>query len=508
MKAILRVEKISKLFPGVKALTDITVDFYPGEVHSLVGENGAGKSTLIKIISGVYVPTEGQVILDGEIQCFKTPGEALDVGISVIHQELSIANDLSIAENVFLGQEPKLKSGFLDRKKMESDTQDILDYMGVDLKAEVLAKYLNAAQQQMIEIARIISKKSKIVIMDEPTSSLSSKEIESLFKQIKILKKEKVSIIYITHRLKELTEICERITVLRDGKKICSMMVAETTEQEIVSNMVGRDIDNYYDISRSDRGDEMLRVENLCQKGKFKNISFTAYAGEILGFAGLVGAGRTEVMEAVFGATKLDKGKILIKGEEVLITSPLDAITNKIGLVTEDRRTTGLMLDAQIKENIVLPSLPVHHKKLGFLDLLWEKNISNEYMNKLKIKAPSINTILRTLSGGNQQKVILSKWLIANSKILILDEPTRGIDVNARSEFYILMSQFVKMGGCIIMVSSELPEVIGISDRIFVMREGQISGELKREDATEDAIMMLASITSNAQAENRQEGEI
>lgn len=498
MEPILQVKNISKVFPGVKALTDVSADFYPGEVHTLVGENGAGKSTLIKIISGVYTPTEGKVILEGKEMKFTSPGQAIDAGIAVIHQELSIAKDLTVAENIYLGREPK-KGRLLDRKKMNKDAQDILDFMKVNMKATQLAGSLNAAQQQMIEIAKVISKNAKVVVMDEPTSSLSESEIDALFEQVHILKKKKVAIIYITHRLKELTQICERVTVLRDGCKVDTMMVKDVTEKQIVASMVGREMGDYYNKHEHTRGKEMLRVEGLTRKGVFENVSFTAYAGEIVGFSGLVGAGRTEVMEAIFGATHLDSGKIYLEGKEVHFNSPMDAINANVGLVTEDRRRTGLLLQKKIKENISLPSLPSHKSSIGFVDTKWEVDVAEEYMKKLRIKAPNIDTILSTLSGGNQQKVILSKWLVANSRVLILDEPTRGIDVNARSEFYTLMNDFVESGGCIIMISSEMPEVLGVSDRVIVMRGGKISGELSREEANEQSIMSLASFTSDAE---------
>ncbi|MDO4344748.1 MAG: sugar ABC transporter ATP-binding protein [Eubacteriales bacterium] len=498
MEPILQVKNISKVFPGVKALTDVSADFYPGEVHTLVGENGAGKSTLIKIISGVYTPTEGKVILEGKEMNFTSPGQAIDAGIAVIHQELSIAKDLTVAENIYLGREPK-KGRLLDRKKMNQDAQDILDFMKVNMKATQLAGKLNAAQQQMIEIAKVISKNAKVVVMDEPTSSLSESEIDALFEQVHILKKNNVAIIYITHRLKELTEICERVTVLRDGCKVDTMMVKDVTEKQIVASMVGREMGDYYNKHEHTRGKEMLRVENLTRKGVFENVSFTAYAGEIVGFSGLVGAGRTEVMEAIFGATHIDSGKIYLEGKEVQFKSPIDAINAQVGLVTEDRRRTGLLLQKKIKENISLPSLPAHKSSIGFVDTKWETEVAEEYMKKLRIKAPNIDTILSTLSGGNQQKVILSKWLVANSRVLILDEPTRGIDVNARSEFYTLMNDFVESGGCIIMISSEMPEVLGVSDRVVVMRGGKISGELSREEASEQSIMALASFTSDAE---------
>lgn len=500
MEPILQVKNISKVFPGVKALTDVSADFYPGEVHTLVGENGAGKSTLIKIISGVYMPTEGRVILDGKEMHFTSPGQAIDKGIAVIHQELSIAKDLTVAQNVYLNREPKQKNGLLDKAKMNRDTQDILDFMKVNLKATMLAGELNAAQQQMIEIAKVISQNARVVVMDEPTSSLSEHEIDALFQQVRILKEKNVAIIYITHRLKELTEICERVTVLRDGCKVDTMMVAEVTEKQIVASMVGREMSDYYNKHEHKRGKEMLRVEGLCQSGVFEDISFSAYAGEIVGFSGLVGAGRTEVMEAIFGATRLDAGKIFLEGREVRFKNPKEAISHNIGLVTEDRRRTGLLLAKNIVENTSLPSLPFHQTKLGFVNRKWEKEMARTYMDRLRVKAPDMYTILSTLSGGNQQKVILGKWLAADSNILILDEPTRGIDVNARSEFYALMNDFVENGGTIIMISSEMPEIIGVADRVIVMREGRISGELSGSEINEQRIISLASITSEATA--------
>lgn len=496
MEPILQVKNISKVFPGVKALTDVSADFYPGEVHTLVGENGAGKSTLIKIISGVYTPTEGEVVFEGRPIHFTSPGQAIDAGIAVIHQELSIAKDLTVAQNVWLGREKRKKSGLLDMSGMNRDTQQILDFMKVNIKANEIAGELNAAQQQMIEIAKVISQNAKVVVMDEPTSSLSEHEIDSLFEQVRILKEKNVAIIYITHRLKELTAICERVTVLRDGCKVDTMMVADVTEKEIVASMVGREMGDYYNKKEHHPGKEVLRVEGLTRKGVFENISFTLHEGEILGFSGLVGAGRTEVMEAIFGATHIDAGRIFLHGEEVHFKNPKEAIAHHIGLVTEDRRRTGLLLLKSIVENTSLPSLPFHKKKGGFVNKKWEKDMAKLYMEKLKVKAPDMHTILNTLSGGNQQKVILGKWRAADSNILILDEPTRGIDVNARSEFYTLMNDFVEKGGAIIMISSEMPEVIGISDRVVVMKEGQISGELTGCEINEQRIIMLASITS------------
>jgi len=492
MEPTIQAVNCSKVFPGVKALTNVSVDFYPGEVHALLGENGAGKSTLIKILSGVYTPTEGHVVLNGEKVEFHSPHDAIAKGIAVIHQELSIANDLTVAENIFLGIEPK-KGKFLDRAYMNKVSQEILDNMDVKIKATTIARELTAAQQQMVEIAKVINKKAKVVIMDEPTSSLSDHEIEALFTQIDKLRKNNVTIIYISHRMAEIFRMCDRATVLRDGHKIITKMVKDTNESELVTNMVGRDIGDYYRHRRHTRGKEKLRVEGLTRKGEFYDISFTAYAGEILSFSGLIGAGRTEVMETIFGARKADSGKVFINGKEVVFKSPKDAINAGIGMVTEDRRRTGLMLQASVKKNIVLPSLPANCRKFGFLNQTWEDNVSEDMVEKLSVKTPSTETIIGNLSGGNQQKILLARWLVAKSDILILDEPTRGIDVNAKSEFYTLMNDFLDRGGCIIIVSSEMPEVIGISDRVLVMREGYISGELTGEDINENNIIRLAS---------------
>jgi len=496
MEPTLQAVNISKIFPGVRALKDVSLDFYPGEVHALLGENGAGKSTLIKILSGVYTPSEGYVVLNGNKIEFNSPHDAILKGIAVIHQELSIANDLTVAENIFLGLEPT-KGKLLDRALMNKTSQEILDFMQVDIKATTVARDLTVAQQQMVEIAKVINKKAQVVIMDEPTSSLSEHEINALFAQINNLRKNNVTIIYISHRMAEIFEMCDRASVLRDGQTIITKMVKETTESELVANMVGRTVGDYYNRQVHTRGTEMLRVEGLSRKGEFHDISFSAYAGEILGISGLVGAGRTEVMETVFGARKADSGKVFVNGEEVNFTSPRDAIRHKIGMVTEDRRRTGLMLKTTVKTNMVLPSVSMHATRFGFANRIWESNTAIEMVRKLRVKTPSIDTVIGNLSGGNQQKVILAKWLVAESNILILDEPTRGIDVNAKSEFYALMNDFVARGGCIIMVSSEMPEIIGISDRVLVMREGHISGELSVDEINEHSIIKLASISSN-----------
>lgn len=491
MKPFLQVKNIAKEFPGVKALEDISIDFYPGECHALVGENGAGKSTLIKMIASIYKPTKGQVILDGKVCDFKTPKDALDAGIAVIEQETAIAPHLTVAENMYLGCEPKKLNGLLNRKKMESDAQKVLDEMGLGINAHTLCAALTAAQLQMVEIAKVISKHAKVVVLDEPTSSLSDKEIESLFVQIRKMKAENTTMIYVTHRMAELPVICEKCSIFRDGLKVAEYHVNEVNEQTIVSSMVGRQLGAYIKPEHSAK-EEVLRTEKLCQSGVFKDINIRAHAGEIVALSGLVGSGRTEVMEAIFGATKITSGKVFLYGEEVQIKNPADAIRRKVGLATEDRRRTGLLLKKSIQENIALPNLKLHSKQ-GFINIPWEKEASNEYMEKLKIKAPGIHTLCRNLSGGNQQKVILSKWLAAGVKLLILDEPTKGIDVNARAEFYALMNQFVDAGGCIVMVSSDMPEIIKVADRAYVMFEGCQKGELNRQDITELNLISLAN---------------
>ncbi len=498
----LQVKNISKEFPGVKALQDVSIDFYPGECHALVGENGAGKSTLIKIIAAIYRPTSGKVILGGKETHFQSPKDALDAGIAVIEQETAIAPHLTVAENMYLGNEPSKGHGRLDRKKMESDAQQVLDEMGLKIDAHTLCSRLTAAELQMVEIAKVISKHAKVVVLDEPTSSLSEKEIDSLFEQVRKMKASGTTLIYVTHRMAELSIICDRCTILRDGCWVAEYKINEVSEQTIVNSMVGRELGAFVKHDH-EAGKEMLRVEHLCQEGVFDDISFHANAGEIVAFSGLVGAGRTEVMEAIFGATKLTSGKIFLEGQEISIKSPHVAIANKIGLATEDRRRTGLLLRKSIEENIALPNLPFHAKNGVFVNVPWEKQTSSEYMKSLDIKAPNIATLCGNLSGGNQQKVILSKWLAAGVKVLILDEPTKGIDVNARAEFYELMNNFVESGGCIVMVSSDMPEVIKIADRVYVMCEGKITGEIQKDEINELNMITLASPLSDNSAKEK-----
>ncbi len=491
---VIEIKNVTKEFPGVKALNDVSLAFRAGEVHALVGENGAGKSTLMKIISGVYSCDVGKVLLHGKEIVFESPKHALDMGVSIIHQELSIVPDLTVAENIYLGREPKIAGFLVDKKVMNADTDKLMTDIGVPLPPDEPAGQFTTAQKQMIEIAKATSQNASVVIMDEPTSSLSKKEVKALFEVIKKLKRENVAVIYISHRLAELFEICDKVTVLRDGNLIRTMPMAETTETDIVSLMVGREIKDFFHKPEASQDEVVLKVDGLSKQGVFHDISFELHRGEILGIAGLVGARRTDVLQSVFGEKSYDSGSIFLHGERFEPKSPRDSIRKKIGFVTEDRRHTGLLLKHSVKDNMVLPSLNEHSRK-GVLDFDWEKVVSKDFVGKLRIKTPTIDTLASSLSGGNQQKIIIAKWLIAQSDIIFLDEPTRGIDVNAKAEIYALMCEFVAQGGSILMVSSEMPEILGVCTRILVMRDGRITGEMPAKDATEQKIISLAGFS-------------
>ena len=490
-EALVELKHIHKEFPGVKVLEDISIAFYPGEVHVLLGENGAGKSTIIKIISGIYQPDKGEVLIEGAPGA-KNIREAQHRGISVIHQELSVIPDLKVYENVFLGREKK-KSGFLDKGMMIAECKKILDGMDVAIDPTTPVYKLSNGEKQMVEIARAVSQNSKMVIMDEPTSSLSDHEVQSLFRVIRQLKKDNVAVIYISHRLKEILEMGDTLTVLRDGTKIATVPVSTVTEQKMVEMMVGREISQfYYKAEVPKKREVVLEVKEISSAHRFKNVSFQLYKGEVLGVAGLIGAGRTELMRAIFGADTYEHGDVLLYGESIKGKSPKEIIRRGIGLIPEDRRGQGLLLEKTVRENTSLASLKENSYN-GFIDFLWEKQEAVSYIEKLRIKTPSDLAVTKNLSGGNQQKVVIAKWLLAKSKILIMDEPTRGIDVNAKAEIYELMKNFVEGGGSIILVSSELPEVLGCSNRIMVMREGYVTGFLDSAEATEENVMLFAS---------------
>ena len=491
-EALVELKHIHKEFPGVKVLEDISVTFYPGEVHVLLGENGAGKSTIIKIISGLYQPDKGEVLIEGQPGA-KNIREAQQRGISVIHQELSVIEDLKVYENVFLGREEK-KSGFLNKDRMITECKKILDEMDVDIDPLSPVYILSNGEKQMVEIARAVSQNSKLVIMDEPTSSLSEHEVQSLFRVIRQLKKENVAVIYISHRLKEILEMGDMLTVLRDGMKIATVPVSTVTEQKMVEMMVGREISQfYYKAVAPEKKELVLEVRNLSSGNNFKNVSFQLYKGEVLGVAGLIGAGRTELMRAVFGADSYDKGEVFLYGESLKGLHPQEIIKKGIGLIPEDRRGQGLLLEKTVRENTSLASLK-ENSHSGFIDFSWEKREAVAYIEKLRIKTPSDSAVIKNLSGGNQQKVVIAKWLLAKSKILIMDEPTRGIDVGAKSEIYRIMNDLVKQGVSIIMISSELPEIINMSDRVYVMAAGTIRGCIDHEEISQESIMALAAI--------------
>lgn len=491
-KPFVELKHISKAFPGVKVLEDISVAFYRGKVHALLGENGAGKSTIIKIISGIYQPDEGKVLVEGREEHLTNIRQAQRLGISVIHQELSVIDDLRVYENVFLGRELK-KNGFVDALKMIRETQELLKSMDLAIDPRAFIRDLNNGAKQMVEIVRAVSRNSRMVIMDEPTSSLSDYEVRALFKVIQKLKEEQVAVIYISHRLKEILAMGDTLTVLRDGTLVDTVPVGEVTENRMVAMMVGRELSAYYFKPVTPKRKEVvLEVRNLTGGGVFKDVSFQLFRGEILGVAGLIGAGRTEVMRAVFGADSYDGGECLLYGKHYRAKTPKDTIKMGLGLIPEDRRGQGLLLEKNVKENTSLASL-LDNSIRGLINFKWEKRAAAAYIEKLKIKTPSELACLKNLSGGNQQKVVIAKWLLAKSKILIMDEPTRGIDVNAKSEIYALMKEFVEQGGSIVLVSSELPEIIGCSNRIMVMREGVVTGFLNEEEATEERVMQFAS---------------
>lgn len=501
VKPFVEFRGITKTFPGVKALSDVSIDFYPGKVHVLLGENGAGKSTIVKIISGVYQADQGELFVSGEKQTFTNTRQALKKGISVIHQELSVIDDLTVAENIFLGREPKLaNTGFIDRKMMYTQTKELLNSIGVEINPKQLVRKLTNGDKQMVEIARAVSQNSAMVIMDEPTSSLSDHEVQALFRVIQKLKRENVAMIYISHRMKEIAEIGDTITILRDGQLVKTMPLSETDEQSMIALMVGRKMTQYYfKAEPPEKAQTVLSVKNLTEEGVFENVSFDLYQGEILGVSGLIGAGRTEVMRAIFGADRFTSGEIEVFGKKSVFTTPQQAIKAGIGLIPEDRRNQGLLLGKNLRINTSLASLMANSNH-GAIDFSWERSVTAEYIDKLHTKTPTDQALAKNLSGGNQQKVVIAKWLAAQVRILIMDEPTRGIDINAKAEIYALMKKFVENGGSIVMVSSELPEILGVSNRIMVMREGQVTKILDAQGATEKEIMQYASFNSETEA--------
>ncbi|MGI5849281.1 MAG: sugar ABC transporter ATP-binding protein [Christensenellales bacterium] len=492
----LEMNHISKSFFAIKALDDVHLSVRRGEVHALVGENGAGKSTLIKILGGIYKADSGEVSIEGKKIDINSINIAKHAGISIVHQELCLAANITVAENIFMGDIPKKAGCFVDSKKMINDAQAILDSYGLNLKPEDPIYKLTVAQQQMVEIAKAMSVDSKIVVLDEPTSSLTEREVAKLFEAIENMKSKGVAIIYISHRLEELEKIADRATILRDGKYIETCIMKEVTPEYLVKRMVGRELIDMFDKPNTQVGDTVLKVKEVSVGEKVKEASFELKRGEILGFYGLVGSGRTELMQAVFGITKMKTGHVYLEGKPVTINNTREAIQYGISLVPEDRKLQGAILGQSMGYNITLSVLKKFIK--GFsVNRKTENQIIGQYSKKLDIKASSQEQLVRNLSGGNQQKVIVAKWLATEPKILIMDEPTRGIDVGAKKEVYKIMSQLVSEGVSIIMVSSELPEIINMSNRVLVMREGVLVGEVSKEDMTEENILLKATGGSN-----------
>jgi len=493
---------IDKSFPGVHALDHCEFELRSGEVHALVGENGAGKSTLMKILAGIYSRDEGTISYKGQEVDIPTPRSAQDLGISMIHQELNLMGHLTVAHNIFIGREPRTRVRFvLDEKAINQQAQELLDIIHLDLDPRTKVANLSVAKQQMVEIAKALSFNSEVLIMDEPTAALTDSEIEELFRIIRKLREQGVGIVYISHRLEELKVISDRITVMRDGRYIDTVPTAETTRDEIISMMVGRTIyEEAPDIPDHASRACVLEVKNLNRGDQIKDINFDLMKGEILGFAGLMGAGRTEVARAVFGADPIDSGEIYIHGQKIDIKSPGDAVASGIGYLSEDRKRYGLSLKQDVETNTVLASYDKFHGLVGWVKTDETSAVAQKYVDALAIKTPTIKQLVKNLSGGNQQKVVIAKWLTADTEILIFDEPTRGIDVGAKSEIYRLLNELASQGKSIIMISSELPEILRMSHRVVVMCEGRITGILPIEEADQKSIMHLATLRNGEPA--------
>jgi inositol transport system ATP-binding protein len=489
---ILLMENISKSFPGVKALSEVNLAVRKGTIHALMGENGAGKSTLMKILDGIYTPDSGQITFQGGPVTIETTHRALKLGISMIHQELSPIPYMTVAENIFLGREPLGRFGLIDKRKLNADTKTLLSRLDIDIDPTTLMKDLSVANTQMVEIAKAISYDSTLIIMDEPTSAITEREVAHLFSMIRSLKAKGVTIIYITHKMDEVFQIADDISVLRDGRHVATVPATQTNKVRLITMMVGRELTEMFPKEVAPIGEVVLSVRHLTRAGLVEDVSFDLRRGEILGIAGLMGAGRTTVIESIFGIHKIDSGEILIRGKKTPINSPADAIRNGLALLTEDRKLTGIMGVLPVRDNMMIASLP-NYEKRGFLDRRLIESTYKQEKGRLDIKSPSMHQLIKLLSGGNQQKVLVSRWLLTSPDILILDEPTRGIDVGAKAEIHRLMSKLAQEGKAIIMISSELPEILGMSDRILVMHEGRVGGTFERKEATQESIMQAAT---------------
>lgn len=495
-EVIVSMNDISKNFPGVKALDKVHFELCSGEVMALLGENGAGKSTLMKILSGVYTRDGGTMEIFGKSYDDLTPKQAQEAGVAIIHQELNMCKHLSVAENMFLGRE-MVGKGILDNRKMRQEAKHILNELKIDIDPDQTVGDLPVSKQQMVEIAKALSIHAKILIMDEPTSALTAREIEDLFRIIKDLKAQECGIVYISHRLEELAEIVDRVTIMRDGQYITDGNFKDMTMDQIITNMVGREIKEKFPRVTCTKGKKVFEVKNLNAGRMVRDINFSLYEGEIVGFAGLMGAGRTETTRAIFGVDPKESGEFYLDGQKIEIHNPMDAIRNGVVLAPEDRKKDGLCTKLSIRQNLALPNLDIICNKLGVIRKSKEDELCAEAVQNLRIKTPNIEVDSGNLSGGNQQKVVVGKWLARNSRVVIFDEPTRGIDVGAKVEIYNLMNELKKQGIAVMFVSSEMPEVMGIADRIIVMCDGRITGEVMAQDTTQNEILTMATSFEN-----------
>jgi ribose transport system ATP-binding protein len=490
-QVILKVSQVSKEFPGVQALDKVDLALYRGEVQALVGENGAGKSTLIKILAGVYTKDDGEILFEDKPIELHSSSDSLHLGIKVVFQELALVPYLSVAENVFLESFPLKRNRTIDWKNLNAETKKILTSVGLECNPSTPVRKLTISQQQMVEIGRALSHEAKVVIMDEPTSALTPNEIQSLFGAIRRLKAMGIGVLYVTHKLEEVFELCDRVTVFRDGKLISTREVADTNTDQVVTDMVGRSITTLFPRTHSGRGEEVLQVRKLSTEKKLKEVSFEVYAGEVVGVFGLLGAGRTELAKAIFGLDPAMGGEVSIRGQRLRLGSAVQSARSGIGLLTENRKEEGLVLQMSVAQNITLPSLR-EFATLGFIRRRDELASSKEFVDRFSIKTPSLRHKVEYLSGGNQQKVLLARWLMKKLRVIILDEPTRGIDVGAKAEIHKLIDELAKEGLAVLVMTSEMPELLGVSDRILVMSAGRITGEFDKDEATQEKILAAA----------------
>ena len=493
-ECLVELKNVTKRFPGVVAMRNMSLQIKPGEIHGLIGENGAGKSTLIKVLTGVHIPEEGEIYIDGKKTSFKNPNEATAAGIACVYQELNIVKLLSVTDNIFINKTLKKRNGiFLDYPKMHEKANEVMRSLGQNIEVRKECGTYGMGIQQMVEIAKAVLIDAKLIIMDEPTSSLGEKEVEQLMQTVRSLKEKGIAILFVSHKLEELFEICDRVTVMRDGEHILTEDISKMDNDSLIAAMVGRTLDNQFPKLLVERGEEALRVEHISSVGVLKDVSFTAYHGEILGFAGLVGAGRTETFRAIFGVDPHEKGDVYINQQKVVIRNPRDAIAHGIAFLTEDRKGQGLVLSQSVRTNLILSNMKSYLKGIFFNEDKITTTVQ-EAIKDLKIKTPTDEEVVGQLSGGNQQKVVIGKWINTDADIYIFDEPTRGIDVGAKVEVYHIMNRLISDGKCVIMVSSELPEIIGMSDRVIVMREGKIMGQFskKNNDINQEKIMKAA----------------